>query len=122
MEKKIFSLFFFALATLNLYAQKNFTYADIWGSSQFAARQVASLKSMNSGDTYSNTDRAGNLIRYSFKTGNVIDTLIKIDELQASIKDFRYSDYSFSNDEKSFADHSIRGNLQTFNQSKLLCF
>lgn len=123
MGKKIFSLFFFALATLNLYAQKNFTYADIWGSSQFAARQVASLKSMNSGDTYSNTDRAGNLIRYSFKTGNVIDTLIKIDELQASIKDFRYSDYSFSNDEKkvllttaseAIYRHSTKANFYVF--------
>ena len=123
MIKKIFSLFFFAFTALNLSAQKNFTYAEIWGSSQISARSVSSLKSMNSGDTYSNTDRAGNLIRYSFKTGNVIDTLIRIDELQSIIKDFRYSDYSFSKDEKkvllttaseAIYRHSTKANFYVF--------
>ena len=41
-----------AFAVSNLYAQKKFTYADIWGSSQFSAKSVSSLKSMKSGDTF----------------------------------------------------------------------
>ena len=88
MIKKIFFLAICAFAVSNLYAQKKFTYADIWGSSQFSAKSVSSLKSMKSGDTFSNTDKAGNLIRYSFKTGKVIDTLMKNEELQSKIRGF----------------------------------
>lgn len=100
MIKKIFFLAICAFAVSNLYAQKKFTYADIWGSSQFSAKSVSSLKSMKSGDTFSNTDKAGNLIRYSFKTGKVIDTLMKNEELQSKIRGFAYSEYTFSDDEK----------------------
>src|SRR6218665_3357555 len=100
MVKKIFWPCFLAIfITWNLPAQKNLTYKDIWGSRQFLANTVSELKSMKDGQSYSDMDTDGNIIRYDFKSGQILDTVMKMAELRKQYASLRISDYQFSNDE-----------------------
>ena len=99
MVKKIFWPCLLAIfITWNLPAQKNLTYKDIWGSRQFLANTVSELKSMKDGKSYSDMDTDGNIIRYDFKSGQILDTVMKMAELQKQYASLRISDYQFSND------------------------
>ena len=72
--------------------------SDIMEKGVFRAKSVSGLRSMTDGETYTTRD-GSNIIRYSYRTGKVIDTILHSKQLaKFGIKSF--SDYSFSYDEK----------------------
>lgn len=127
MFKKLLWLLLFSVSfSWNAGAQKNLTYADIWRSSQFSARTVSELKSMKDGKSYSDMDSDGNLIKYDFRTGKMLDTLMNKRDINGHIAGLRVRDYEFSNDEKkillsteveSIYRHSTKANYYVFNRS-----
>jgi dipeptidyl-peptidase-4 len=127
MRIKTFFIFFMVSVSQTLQAQqKNLTYADIWSSRQFGAKAISELKSMQDGQSYADLVD-GNIIRYSFKTGKVLDTLLAKSTVQKSIASFDFSDYSFSEDEKNILlttdvetiyRHSTRANYYCYNVLK----
>lgn len=82
-------------ASLNFVkAQNQLTLEDIWTKGTFNAKGVAGFKSMNNGAYYTAQDAKENIIRYSFATGNAVDTLVYQRDLNLS----GFS-YEFSQDE-----------------------
>jgi dipeptidyl-peptidase-4 len=90
---------FLIIVASSSYGQKMLSYADIWGNPQFVAKTPGELKSMKDGITYSNVDNSGNIIRYSFKTNKITDTLLFASALKVRDLSIEFSDYTFSNDE-----------------------
>src|SRR5574343_313896 len=82
-------------ASLNFVkAQNQLTLEDIWTKGTFNAKGVAGFKSMNNGAYYTAQDAKENIIRYSFATGNAVDTLVYQRDL--NLNGFSYE---FSQDE-----------------------
>jgi dipeptidyl-peptidase-4 len=100
MTKKTLRISVFAAITLctfvviNTFAQQNITLEDIWSKGTFAGKGVSGFNSMKDGRYYSAQDENDNIIRYSFATGQLVDTLVKSSEL--GLNDFNYT---WSNDE-----------------------
>ena len=126
IKKATWLILLVVLASANLYAQKNLTYADIWESKQFSTRTVSELKSMKDGKSYSDMDSEGNLIRYDFRTGKMLDTLMNKRDISRQVADLRIRDYQFSNNEKMILlstevepiyRHSTKANYYVFNRS-----
>ena len=75
---------------------KEITIEDLWVNYTFYVGGVYGLRSMNDGLHYTTYDRQkGAVVKYSYKTGEAVDTLVKITALK--LNDF--SDYHFSADE-----------------------
>ena len=87
------------LITTSLFGQQKFkeiTLEDLMKNRTFSARGVYGLKSMNDGIHYTTFDYPSNaILKYSYQTGQLIDTLLKISSLNLT----DYSDYEFSADE-----------------------
>lgn len=87
------------LMSFSVRAQENvkeITVEDITKNYTFSARGVYGLRSMNDGLHYTTYDYPSNaILKHSYKTGQVTDTILKISDLKIS----NYSDYSFSADE-----------------------
>ncbi len=91
-SKKNLVLSLLAIATSS-FAQPKITLEDIWTKGTFAAKGVAGFNSMKDGNYYCAQDKSENIIRYSFSTGNMVDTIVKASDLLfegTQIKDFRY--------------------------------
>lgn len=108
---------------------QNLELTDIFGNTKFAAKSVSELRSMNDGEHYSNTDDKNNIIVYEYKSGNAIDTIVRIETLKekSANKDFSFDEYSFSRDEtkillstetESIYRHSTRSNYFVFDLKK----
>lgn len=77
--------------------KKEVTLADFIDKGTFRAKSVFGIASMNDGVHYS-ARSGGSILKYSYQTGNVVDTLVSSNVLaKAGIK--MLVDYSFSNDE-----------------------
>lgn len=95
--------------TTSLYAQKKELSNDIiWGKSQFSAKAISGLRSMNDGKHYSsfytNPDtKATYILAYEYATGKVTDTILKSSELKIMIgndvQKIQMDNYEFSGDE-----------------------
>lgn len=84
--------------------KRNFTLEEIWKENKFRGEMVFGLNSMNDGLHYTSMeyDSTGSyIVKYSYKTGMVIDTLIKPAMLIPEGKDtaVEMQSYSFSEDE-----------------------
>ncbi len=96
--RKIFLALIALLFVGNSYAQQSYkkiTVSDVvrYG---FYPNSVRGLRSMNDGLNYTTFDRRKQLIiKYSYKTGKVVDTLLKIEPLKIAW----VSDYHFNEDE-----------------------
>lgn len=93
------------LLTTGLIAQKEITIKDIWYSPLFSAEQVGGLASMNDGEHYTvldEVDKVAVIDRYSYKTGNKVETLVRGTELVTSpgSEPIEIDGYAFSRDEK----------------------
>lgn len=102
--KKILSTLFIGLLVSSLVAQnseKSFTLENIIKKNEFRAKGVYGFRSMNDGQHYSSRAE-GNILVYSYKTGELTDTLVKGDELIPPGGDEPISimNYEFSKDEK----------------------
>lgn len=99
MKKNIFlslaSLFFF----LTAFAQKSYkeiTLEDLYQNYTFYGQSVYGLRSMNDGLHYTIFDRRHQaIVKYSYKTGEAVDTILKTSDLQMP----RTSAYRFNEDE-----------------------
>jgi dipeptidyl-peptidase-4 len=76
-------------------AQQSITLEDIWTKGTFAAKGVSGFNSMNDGGFYTAQDENENIIKFSFATGNAVETIVRKDDL--NISNFQYT---FSKDEK----------------------
>lgn len=68
---------------------QDITLEDIWSKGTFSAKGVPGFQSMKDGRYYCAQDANENIIRYSFATGQVVDTLVRASEL--NLKGFSYS-------------------------------
>lgn len=91
------------LAVGSATAQKNITVEDIWSKGTFRAEYVYGLRSMNDGLDYTALDRTEsgqNLNQYSYKTGNLVKTLVKGEDLKTPDGvTITINSYAFSKDE-----------------------
>ncbi|MDD2563324.1 MAG: DPP IV N-terminal domain-containing protein [Salinivirgaceae bacterium] len=82
-----------------LFGQKqDIALADIYSTRTFGARTVQGLQSMNDGLHYTAIKKNA-LVKYSYKTGEAIDTLVKTSDFEnENIK--HLSNYQFSENEQ----------------------
>lgn len=93
-NKYILTLSLCTFLITGLFAQQTITLEDIWSKGTFASKGVSGFNSMNDGKYYSAQDDNDNIIRYSFVTGQAVDTLLKSKDI--GLKNF---DYTWSADE-----------------------
>ncbi|OQX96942.1 MAG: S9 family peptidase [Bacteroidetes bacterium 4572_117] len=98
--RKILLLFLLSFFVVNSsFAQQSYktiTVEDLWKYYSFYQKSVYGLRSMNDGLNYTTFDKRKQLIiKHSYKTGDVVDTLLKIKSLQIPY----VSDYHFNGDE-----------------------
>jgi len=86
------------LLTYNIFAQQNsfkkITVDDLWKNWTFWTHSVYGVRSMNNGINYTTLDRSGNIYKYSYETGKLIDTVFKA--VDAGINP---EEYVFNSDE-----------------------
>lgn len=99
------SIFIFLLGlTFSVSAQtKKLTLEEIWGKWEFSSETVSGINSMNDGQHYTSlesTPYGEAIVKYEYKTGKTIDTLLKSKDLKID-KDtsIAIEDYQFSYDE-----------------------
>ena len=78
---------------------KKITIEDITTKSTFRSKSVHGLRSMNDGVYYTVSEGGRKIVRYSYKTGEVKDTLFSLNQMGEPPFD-HFSAYSFSPDEK----------------------
>lgn len=103
MKKILISLItgLFVLTIVAQDGEKAFSLDNIIKRNQFRSKGVYGLRSMADGKHYT-ANEGGNILVYSYKSGDLIDTLVRASELKQSDteKDIRISRYTFSQDEK----------------------
>ncbi len=88
-NKLTFTLFICTCFIGAAFAQQNITLEDIWARGSFVAEGVSGFNSMKDGKYYSAQDENDNIIRYSFATGAIVDTLLKSSDI--GLKNFDYT-------------------------------
>jgi len=96
--KKINLFLLSILFVSNIFAQQNtykkITVDDLWKDWTFWTNSVYGVRSMNDGVHYTTSDRVGNIVKFSYETGEVVDTIFNA--AQAGINP---EDYEFNTDE-----------------------
>jgi dipeptidyl-peptidase-4 len=99
--KKINKLLLIIICTLLIsapsFAQeeyKEITVEDLWVKWSFWPNSVYGVRSMKDGIHYTTLTRNGTILKYSYKTGAVVDTVFN-----ASVAGINANDYEFNNDE-----------------------
>ncbi|MCD6557353.1 MAG: DPP IV N-terminal domain-containing protein, partial [Bacteroidales bacterium] len=86
------------LVTSSIFAQQNsfkkITVDDLWKNWTFWTNSVYGVRSMNDGIHYSTSDRVGNIVKYSYETGKITDTIFN-----ASVTGINPGNYKFNSDE-----------------------
>ncbi len=77
------------------YSQKQITIDDLWTNWSFYPNSVDDIRSMNDGENYTILERNGDLNKFSYKTGEKIETILS----GKSLKIGRITAYKFNNDE-----------------------
>ncbi len=105
MIKKYISLLLLGLFSLNIFAQKSITLEDIWKNGTFAAKGVYGFVPLKDGKTYcrkiSNKTGGQFVVKYSYETGNAVDTLIhngKIAKMNG-LNSFQFDGFEFNTSE-----------------------
>lgn len=94
--KKLIILCVLCASAFKIYAQKqDITLDDIFSKGAFSSKGVAGFNSMKDGKYYCAQDENENIIRYSFETGKVIDTLVKKNDLKLNENGKALSGFSF---------------------------
>ncbi len=92
-------VFFTGYASSPAQSYKKITVEDITSLGTFRSKTVSGLRSMNDGKHYTVSVGGEMIIRYSYKTGEPVDTLVNI-KLMGDPPFKHFSDYAFSPDEK----------------------
>lgn len=75
---------------------KQISLEDIYKDNIFRTKSIHGLRSMDDGIHYTTMEKGKYIIQYSYKTGEVVDTLFSIDDHKS---DTRFFSYTFSDDE-----------------------
>ena len=100
--KKSFIIFFLVVLSLPTAsrAQKGeITLSQIWTEGYFQARTVSGIKSMNDGVHYTSLRAYPGgkcIVKYAYKSGNAVDTIVKTEELIYEGRPINFSAYSFN--------------------------
>ncbi|MDA3952950.1 MAG: DPP IV N-terminal domain-containing protein [Bacteroidales bacterium] len=98
--KTIFKLSIFlflcgiSISSISQKINNEISLIDIFTDKTFTARTISGLRSMNDGEHFTTLESRKKIIKYSYKTGEVIDILFSTLE-----KDFDINNYEFSSDE-----------------------
>lgn len=84
MKNKIIISLCLCVSVVTLYAQQKplITLEDIYTKGIFSSKGVAGFNSMKDGKFYCAQDENENIIKYSFATGKVVDTLVRKSDLK----------------------------------------
>ncbi len=100
--KNLFSLLFAMLIVFSSFlgiAQKQIEIEDLYKKGVFRQNYVLGIESLKDGENYTNLNMTRNaIIKYSYKTGEQIETIFKAKDFDLDIIDWIF-DYQFSNDE-----------------------
>ena len=105
MIKRLIISAFFIANTVFLLAQKSITLEDIWKNRTFAAKGVSGFVPLKDGKTYCqniSTKTGGQfVIKYSYETGNAVDTLIHNGRIAKAngLKEFQFDGFQFNSTE-----------------------
>ncbi len=78
-------------------AEKTISLDDIFKNGTFRSKSVYGLRSLNDGENYTTLNKGRIIVKYSYKTGDVIDTLFNLDDFEVDFNSF--NSYKFSSDE-----------------------
>lgn len=98
--KKLSTLIFIVtllMSTVQLFGQeatKEITLEDIYKNGVFREKSISGLRSMNDGEHFTTLEKSRKIVKYSYKTGEVVEIISNTIE-----PDFDIEDYEFSNDE-----------------------
>ncbi len=84
-------------AITNIFAQqpqKEITLEDIYVNSKFSEKTVKGIRSMNDGEHFTTLEESRKIVKYSYKTGELVDILFNTIEAN-----FKIEAYEFSSDE-----------------------
>ncbi|MEI6815548.1 MAG: DPP IV N-terminal domain-containing protein [Bacteroidota bacterium] len=96
MKKNLFvALLLISASILAQNSKKDITLEDIWKNNTFKAETVSGIESMKDGLHYT-TYADGNILKYEYKTGKVVDTILSEKTLKDKIS---IGDYRFNADE-----------------------
>lgn len=90
----ILLLLIFTNQLIAQYVRKSITLEDIYTKKLFSERSVRGLRSMNDGEHFTTLENHRKIVKYSYKTGEVVEILFSTIE-----SDFNIKDYEFSADE-----------------------
>lgn len=100
MHVKSFLMLLICCVSTGAFAQDiELTVEDIWRLGEFRQDYVSGLRSMNDGEHYTTLERDADnqfIVKHSYKTGKVVDTLFSTRKRGL---DYRVAGYSFSSDE-----------------------
>jgi dipeptidyl-peptidase-4 len=99
--KKSTCLITFSLLILTAFGQKPITLEDIWKSGEFRPKYISGVRSMDDGLHYTSLvrDDGVHIVKYAYKSGDAVDTLVSSNNLSHEGENIRFSDYSFTSDE-----------------------
>lgn len=111
MKKFFFLALLLGLAFQTFTQQKTVTVADLYKDGTFSAKSVYGVNSMNDGLHYTTLEKRGTaLVKYSYKTGEAEDTLMKVADLDN--EDIKYiSNYEFSDNESKIIFYINRARI-----------
>lgn len=101
----------FILGGLVVQGQKTtkITLADLWKKGTFRPQRVRGLRSMDDGKHYTTLEKRLMIVKYRYETGNPVDTLVNVRNLDSEIKYIH--DYEFNADESKVMIYTNRQNI-----------
>ena len=100
--KKHILFIVFALFVSITFAQKQetpkMTLEDVWSNYKFYPQSVYGIRSMSDGESYT-TQNGNSIVKYSYETGEVIDTIFNLNDINDEDAPKKFDDYEFSADE-----------------------
>ena len=95
----IFTILVFSVSFLNAQEKKLLTLDDFVKKYTFYPQTVNGVNSMNDGENFTSLVQGKYIVKYSYKTGEVVDTVFNLNQVEKfDIK--RISSYNFSNNEQ----------------------
>jgi len=103
---RIITILFFVIVLCNGSDKKDISLEDVLKHKKFTVKSISGLKSMKDGKYYTSlVSKKTKIVKYSYETGEVVDTLFSINEFE-KIEDIY--DYEFSNDETKLLFYTNR--------------
>ncbi len=91
-------VFLIIFNTGQLWAQSEITLEDIWQNDTYKSEGVYGIRSLNDGEHYT-TLQNGNVIKYSYETGDSVDIIIAASDLVVDGKAVKITEYEFNKSE-----------------------